>query len=157
MTFIALLQNILINTVFPFDKLQSAKASAPPMPPIFDFLFDNFRFLFLAFLVISATKLFSAIGLLRRWNWARLMFVGILGLGIAWIVGGLVLQQFMIDSMMKFPIDAARPAPPDFDARMKGMMIAMRVFSALFGLGFAALYAWLIKRLLSPSVAAEFR
>ena len=157
MTFISLLQNILINTLFPFDKLQSAKASAPPMPPIFDFAFDHFRFFFLVFFLFSAAKLVSAIGLLRRWNWARLMFVGILGLGVAWIFGGLVLQQFMMDSMMNFPIDAAQSAPPDFEAQMKGMMIAMRVFSAVFGLGFAVLYAWIIKRLLSPDVAAEFR
>ena len=157
MTFISLLQNILINTVFPLDKLQSAKASAPPMPPIFNFLFDHFRFFFLAFFLFSAVKLVSAIGLLRRWNWARLMFVGILGLGIAWIAVGLVLQQFMIDSILKFPTGAAQSAPPDFEAEMKGMMIAVRVFSALFGLGFAVLYGWIIKRLLSPAVAAEFR
>jgi hypothetical protein len=157
MTFISLLQNILINTVFPFDKIQIARASAPPMPPIFDFMFDYFRIFFLAFLLVSAVKLVSAIGLLRRWNWARLVFVGILALGVVSSIGGLLLQQVMFDSMMKFPTDAGRPMPPDFEANMRGMMIAMRAFSAVFILGFAVLYAWIIKRLLSPSVAAEFR
>lgn len=156
-TFISLLQNILINTVFPFEKFQEAKASAPKMPPMFDFMFDHFRFFFLAFLLVSVVELVCAIGLLRRLNWARLMFVGILALGIVWTVGGLMLQHFMMDSMMRFQMDTAPSMPPDFEAQMKGMMIAVRVFSALFALGFAVLYAWIIKRLLSPSIAAEFR
>jgi hypothetical protein len=31
------------------------------------------------------------------------------------------------------------------------------VFSAVFALGFSVLYGWLIKRLISPSIVAEFR
>lgn len=156
-TFISVLQNIMINTMFPLDQMRAAKAAAPGMPPFFDFMFDNIRLFFFAFLVVSAAMCASAIGLLLRRNWARLVFVGILALGIVWNLGGLVLQQLMFDSMMKFPAVAGKSAPPDFEAEMRGMMIAMRIFSALFALGFSVLYTWLIKRLISPSIAAEFR
>jgi len=157
-TFISLLQNIMINTVFPLAQMRAASAAAPPgMPPFFYFIFDNMRLFFLAMLVVSAVTCASAIGLLLRQNWARLVFIAILALGIAWNLGGLVLQQIMIDSMMKFPMTTGKSVPPDFEAGMHGMMIAIRVFSAVFALGFSVLYGWLIKRLISPSIVAEFR
>ena len=156
-TFISVLQNIMVNMMFPLDQMRAARAASPGMPPMFDFMFDNIRLFFLAFLVVSATTCFSAIGLLHRRNWARLMFVGILALGIAWNLGGLVLQQVMLNSMMNFPAVAKQSVPPDFEADMKGMMIVMRIFSAVVALAFSVLFAWLIKRLLSPSVVAEFR
>ena len=40
---------------------------------------------------------------------------------------------------------------------MKGMVIATRIFSVVFALSFSVLYAWLVKRLISPAIAAEFR
>jgi hypothetical protein len=156
-TFISVLQNIMINTMFPLDELRTARASEPGMPPFFDFIFGNIRLFFLAILVVSAVTCASAIGLLLRKNWARLVFIAILALGIAWNLGGLVLQQIMIDSMMKFPMTAGKSVPADFEAGMQGMMIAIRVFSAVFALGFSVLYGWLIKRLISPSIVAEFR
>ena len=82
-TFISLLQNVVINTVFPTEQFRAAQ-SGVPMPAAFAWIFDHVRLFFFLFLVVSATTLISAIGLLRRRNWARRAFVGILALGIAW-------------------------------------------------------------------------
>jgi hypothetical protein len=39
---------------------------------------------------------------------------------------------------------------------MQGMMIVFRVFGAVFAIGFSVLYGWMIKKLLSPAIVAEF-
>lgn len=152
-TFISLLQNVLINTVFPIDQMQDQIAQSPsPMPPMFHLMFDNIRLFFFAFLVVTLTTFVAAIGLLRRRNWARLLFIAILGLGIVWNLVGIVLQQMMVSQMLSFQ----PPAPPDFEAQMQGMMLATRVFSAIFAIGFSVLFGWMIKRLVAPGVVAEF-
>jgi hypothetical protein len=81
-----------------------------------------------AFLAISATSFVAAVGLLRRKNWARLITVGILGLGFLWSLGSIVTQQIMFSSI--------------------GIATAI---------GLSVLCAWLIKRLLSGPVRAEFQ
>ena len=40
--------------------------------------------------------------------------------------------------------------------QMQGMMIAIRVFSALFAIGVSVLFGWIIQKLRSPEIAAEF-
>lgn len=156
-TLISILQNILFATVFSDARMQEAMAAAPKqgMPPFFHLMFDHMRLFLLVLLIMSATKLVSAIGLLRRMNWARLLFIGLLGLDIAWSIGGAVLQQVFMSSMLDFAKNVPN-APSGFEDGMKGMMIAMRVFSTLFALGFGLLYAWIIKRLVSQPIVAEF-
>jgi hypothetical protein len=153
-TFISIVQNILINTVFPLDRIGAARHSAPDLPPWFDFAFDHIRTLFFIPLIVCSTTLVAAIGLLQRRNWARRLFVGLLAIAVAWNLAGLVLQQLILSSMMTFPQRAA--PPPELEATMHGMMIGMRVFSALVAIAFSVLYAWMIRRLTSPAIVAEF-
>ncbi len=52
-TLIALLQNIMLTLMFPMDEMRSAMHEADkahPMPPLFRFMFDNFRLFFASFL-----------------------------------------------------------------------------------------------------------
>src|SRR5260370_42306961 len=82
---IALLQNIMLTLMFPMDEMRSAMHEADkahPMPPLFRFMFDNFRLFFASFLAVSALTLVSAICLLKRQNWPRLIFIGIMAFGI---------------------------------------------------------------------------
>jgi hypothetical protein len=156
-TLISLLQNVMINTVFPVDELQSASHSSASndAPAAAMFLASHVKLFFAAFLVVTASTLVAAAGLLRRRNWARLAFVGILLLGISWNVVALVAQQFFFASMPVVPPDA----PPHFRAEsqaMEGFFMVMRVVSVVMAVGFSVLFGWLVKRLLSASVAAEF-
>lgn len=154
-TFISLMQNIIINTVFPFDQMHDAQVrSGVAMPALFDAIFHHIRLIIFLFFLASLTTFLTAIGLLNRKSWARLVFIGILVLSIAWNVAGLVLQQVMVSSM---PTMNVPNAPADFDTAMQGMMIGIRVFSAIFAIGFSVLFGWMIKRLISPAIAAEFR
>jgi hypothetical protein len=157
--FIALIQNILINTVFPFDQMseglaQAEARSAIQLPSFFFWMFDHLRPFLLLFLVFTLIKLVSAIGLLYRRNWARLVFIGLLVFGIVGSFAGIALQQYMLSSMLTMP--PPRNAPADFEAAMRGMMIVFRVFGAVLAIGFSVLYGWMIKKLMSPPIVAEF-
>ena len=157
-SFILLIQNIVFNTIFPFDQMRAGMAKAQNMgrlPPYFTWVFEHIRPILVVALIYTLTKLVAAIGLLNRQNWARLLFIGILAFGIAWSVVGIVLQQFMMSSMPMMPLPPN--APKDFEAIMQGMLIVIRVFSAIFAIGAAVLYAWMIKKLMSPAIMAEFR
>jgi hypothetical protein len=152
-TFIALLQNVMINLMLPLDDIHMrASMDAAKMPAFFAFAIDHLRWFFLIFLLVSATTLVAAIGLLRRWNWARLVFVAILGLGIVWNIGGIALQQVMMSSMPMPPPNAPKDIAHGFDVMAKIIVI----FSALMGIGFSVLYGWLIQKLFSPAIRSEF-
>ena len=153
LTFISVLQNIMINTMFSSPQMPAPTGpGAEQMPAFFRFMLGHMQLFFLAFLAVSTGTLVAAVGLLRRKNWARLAFVGICALGIAWNIAGLVLQQIMFSSMPGAPSSAS----PDFRAEFDHMATVMQAFSVVMALSFSVLFAWLIKRLLSEAIRAEF-
>jgi hypothetical protein len=86
-TLIAVLQNIMFTVMFDSEELRGIVRRAEgtrPIRAVFRFMFEYFRFFLLGFLLVSAATLVAAIGLLERKNWARLMFVGIMALGVMW-------------------------------------------------------------------------
>ena len=147
-----ILQNIMIWTVFPKEQMSQAMqqaGNAPHVPPVLQFMFSHFDLFFLFFLIVSAASLVCAIGLLKRKNWARLAFIALMGLGIAWNVGGLAVQFTMLEQL---PELAGQNMPPEFTT----MMRIMKVFSLAMVLAFCALFVWLIRKLLSAPIRAEF-
>jgi hypothetical protein len=154
-TLISLLQNIMMQTMFSgpqFTEAMTASNQSKNVPAFAKFMFNNFQLLFAAFLVISAATLISAIGLLKRKNWARLTFVGLMALGIAWNIFGFIMQVSMFYS---FP-DVPANAPADFQSQFRTMATAIFVFGGLMAVGLSVLFGWLIKRLLSMPIALEF-
>lgn len=154
-TLISILQNILIQTAFSSAEFnQAMQAPAPPgTPPFAMFMATHMHWFFLLFLLASAFMLVSSIGLLKRWNWARLCFVGLMVLGIAWQLVGLGIQFSMFSSMREQFSAAATQGGPD----MGPFFVAIAVVSVLFALVFGVLFGWIAKRLLSAEIAAEFR
>jgi hypothetical protein len=105
-TVIAVLQNIMLALMFPSEELRTSMQEAEkaqPMPAVFRFMFENFRFFFIAFLVLSAGTLITAIGLLKRQNWARLIFIGIMALGVVWNLGSLAMPFIMTSLVPDIP------------------------------------------------------
>jgi len=154
-TLIALLQNIMLTLMFPMDEMRSAMHEADkahPMPPLFRFMFDNFRLFFASFLVVSALTLVSAIGLLKRQNWARLIFIGIMAFGILWNLAGLAMPFVMSSWLPPMP----EQAPADFRTQFDLMWKIMTAFTVVIGLTFAGLFGWLIMRLVSQDIKREF-
>jgi hypothetical protein len=99
---------------------------------------------------MSLTTLISSIGLLKRKNWARVVFIFIMALGIVWNIFALVMQHFMFDSM---PTDM----PPEaVDPQFGPMMLVMKVVTYIMAIGISALFAWIIKKLVSQDIKTEF-
>jgi len=161
-TFISLLQNLMVGFI-PRDMFDSAMQDSTfthVMPPAARFMFSHLQLLILCFFILTALTLAASIGLLQRRNWARLLFVGLLGLGIVYNLAGLVLQQSMLSSMTsRFPLDSAisadstfRTTAQQFDQMMAGFRVVMYVVT----IGFAALFGWIIAKLLSRPIREEF-
>ena len=150
-TFISILQNIMITLIFPVEEMNQSLSSSKVqenMPAFANFMFSNIRLFFFGFLVVSCTTFISSVGLLKRKNWGRILFITIMSLGIVWNIFALVLQQFMMPSMSEMP------GPPGSNFGV--MMTIMRVFTFLMALGISILFGWIIKRLVSPKIGQEF-
>ena len=154
-TLISVLQNIMMAS-FPAAEFSHAledTTAAAVMPSGARFFFANFRTVLMAMLVVCVLTLIASIGLLQRRNWARLTFIGLLALGIAYMIGTLFLQRSMMSSFTTFPQDSTfQGSQADFSAMLRTMQIFMIVFS----LGIAAVFGWIIVRLRSPRIRAEF-
>jgi hypothetical protein len=154
-TLIAILQNVMLTLVFPAEEMRGAMQKAErvdAMPGFAKFMFENFRLLFAGFLVVSITTLVSSIGLLKRKNWARLVFVGIMGLGVVWNLSSIAMPFFMSSMIPPMPENA----PTDFSEQFDVIWKVMTVFTILIALVFSALFIWIIRKLLSPEVRREF-
>lgn len=153
-TLISLLQNILVWTVFPVDEMHTAVAQAGQqqqnMTAVSVFLMEHMRELAGGMFVLLLATLVTSIALLRRCNWGRLLFIGLLGFGIAWNIFGVAWQWFFFRSM---------PQPPQgtpMQSQFQIMDTAMEIFSLIMAIGISVLFGWIIKRLSSPQIKSEF-
>jgi len=158
-TFISLLQNLMV-TLMPHDlfnaPLQDTSLTRV-MPGAPRLMFAHFRLLVAVMLILCIVTLTAAIGLLRRRNWARVLFIVRLGLGVVYNIAAIFLQQSMFSSMNAFNAhlqtdSTFRSVNQDF----AHMMQAMRVFMIVFSLAFAGMFAWIMFRLMSHEVRVEF-
>jgi hypothetical protein len=151
---VGVLQMVMVSVMFsegPWAELD--QQSLHDMPRWFGWIFGHFQLLVAANLLAMGVLLAASIGLLRRRNWARIVIVALLVLGIVANLGGLGLQLAMMQSMPGF--DAAG-APADFAASFARMRAIILVVSAVVACAFAVLYGWIIRRLSSPAVRSEF-
>ena len=151
-TVVSTVQNIMLHWVFQNGQIAHGMEKAQHaenIPRFALFMLNHFHYFFLLFLIVSAATFVSGIGLLKRRNWARLFFVGFMSLGIVWNIGGLVLQYSMFQNMQDVVSTAT---PPEF-ARI---MLVMKIGSIVIVLGVSILFGWIIKKLLSAPIKAEF-
>ena len=149
-TFIGILQNIMIHLLFPKQEMENAieqAGASSELPAFAEFMFNHFDMFFLAVLILSATSFISAIALLKRKNWARIIFIIIMSLGILWNLFGLVMQFTMFES---FP--QGHQAPPEFESMQKIMQIA----SVTMVIALSTLFGFVIKKLCSKQIIEEF-
>jgi hypothetical protein len=107
-----------------------------------------FAFLFAGILAWAVVGLVASVGLLKRRNWGRITTIGLLALGIAWMALMLVWQG----GMGSMPMPSQVEGMPDMSGFFRTMRILMAVLSVVFGVG----YGWLIAKLVSKPIRAEF-
>lgn len=145
--FISVLQNIMVHTVFPMDLMTSDVPA--DFPPMARFMFDHLVLVVLLPLVVAALLLAGSVGLIKRREWARKFMVGLMAVSALWSVGSVFIQVAWMGQMPSPP-----PGVADGFATMQVLMV---IFAAVWGLGFAALFAWIAKRLMSWDIKQEFR
>jgi hypothetical protein len=154
-TLIGILQNIMVQIMFSAPDMQAAMEASnqtESMPAAAQFMFNNIRWLFLLVLLVSLTMLTSSVGLLKRKNWARVLFITMMALGILWNMASFIFQFVMFSTMSNMPSNT----PPDFQAQFNAFSMAIAVFSGLIVLAISILFGWIIKRLISPEIKQEF-
>ncbi|GAB3032200.1 MULTISPECIES: DUF2127 domain-containing protein [Oleiagrimonas] len=149
-TLIGTLQNILFATLMKGPAFDQAMHDMPHTSPVMQAIWSHFQLIAVVMLILAVMNLIASIGLLKRRNWARLLFIGLLGVGIAWQLAGMVLQHFAMASMQTQFADV--PNMPDMHAFMTGIY----AFAILQGLAISGVFIWIILRLISPRIRAEF-
>ena len=158
-TLMGMAQYMMINFMMSIGQMQDAMNAAKArgdFPPAAEFMLGHIRQFIGAYFVLSLITLVASIGLLKRWNWARLVFICLMALGIVWNFAGLVLQRVMMSTMLSSIPMLPPNMPPDFRAQLESMMSGMQIVGAIFALGFCVLFGWIIKRLMSAEVRREF-
>ena len=148
----AVVQNAQIASLLPGLK---AAADGQPLPLLTGWLMAYLPWVAAACLALSLATLASAIGLLMRLNWARWVFIGVLGVAIVANLVGLWLQQELVQSVVMDTLTRA-PIPPQALGVFGGFVTAARVMAVVVTLGGCALLGWIIRSLMSPSVRQEF-
>ena len=154
-TLVSALQNVMITLMFPASEMQAAADRATNderMPWFAAFMFQNIRLFFFALFVLCVGTLTAAIGLLKRRNWARLLFIGLMGFGILWNIGGVVFSIVFFSSMPPIPATASR----EFGDQFELMFYVMIGFNVVLAVAFTALFGWILKRLFSIDIRREF-
>lgn len=149
---ITIMQNFMLFFLFPKEQIDQAFNSpgfSEEVPEIFQFMFKSFDWFFLLACVLSIVVCISAVGLLKRKNWARIVFVCLMSFGILWNIGGFAFQFFFFNSMSEI---AGSTPPPEFQT----MEDVMLIVSGMFAFAFALIFGWIIKKLVSRSIKAEF-
>ena len=148
----ALLQNATLASWLP--GLQGLGV-AQPLPLLTSLLVGYLPWVMGAGLAMSLATLASAAGLLLRLDWARRCLIGLLGLAITANLLGLWLQHEVVQSVVEVTL-ARAPLPPDAAQVFGGFVAASQVMAALVTLAACTLLAWIIRRLMSPTVRQEF-
>lgn len=146
----SIMQNIMVHTIIPEDAFSLDSFPSGDEFWMHRIIFSNFKLVAALIGFLFLTFLLTAVGLLKRKNWARLGTIFILLLTILYTVFQLVFQwSFMDDFFSQSGDDDLVP--------FIRMVNFIRIFSLVVGLGYISLNIWLISRLSQKKVVAEFR
>ena len=157
---VGLLQNLMIHLLFPPEAFEEFARMPPPpgMPAGVGWIFGHFM-AFFALMVLPVLAIFVAsLGLLTRWEWGRKLFIAMMAFSIVMNLVSLVFQGYLMAGMHEHFAGMAQRAPEGHAMPDLGMFfIGVGVFTLLYSLGISAVQAWIIKRLVSAPIVAEFR
>lgn len=145
------LQYVLFYFMLPAEALRQATQD-PLIPPLAAFMFRHLREVLLFMLLSCIATLAISIGLFKRREWARKLFIGLMCLGIVWQLGSIVFQAMLMSDMAGTMGDV----PPAIAQQFQAMQYVATIIGGVFGLALAALQAWIIHRLIREPARSEF-
>jgi hypothetical protein len=129
---------------------ESSQHDNVPLP--FQYFFAHPFAFFALFWLLGLITFIASVGLLRRKNWARIIFIGLMLFAIVWNLGGIWLQQAILPSFSNLSPHAS----PEFSQSVQSMTLILRIYSLVFAVGFSMLFAYIAKRLAAAPIRAEF-
>jgi len=154
------LLQLAVAAALPFDAITEAFDNiGMPIPAQITWVFDHLVALSLVGVLFSLLLLASAWALLRRREWGRWLFIVLLAVAALGNFASLYFLDGMLDGMQAMlPAQlAGTPEAMQFEAQMRVNRVIGMASGAATALAFAALHAWVILKLCSPAIRAEFR
>lgn len=148
---ISIFQNIVVALSFGNRELEGAMNQGSGQPAWLESIVAHVPLFFHFVLVVLVITLVASIGLLLRRNWARLLFITVMGLGIAWNVSTVAFTAFFFSSVGGIA-GIRHEAPMAFDF-VYWAIVAVSVAQAT---GFSCLFGWIIWKLMSVKIRHEF-
>lgn len=147
-TFIGLLEFIVLQFLMPENTragLMSQMDQARSYPEPLRFIFAHIDFFMVFLILVSAVIFFSAIALLKRKNWARILFIVLMIISALWNIIGLSFR-FLLGG-------AGESAAP---AEFQGLLSVIDVFSIVLAVGMTLFFIIATIKLCSHGVRIEF-
>ena len=132
-----------------------AASERAALPWLTGLLLRYLPWVFSSAIALSLATLACAVGLLRRIEWARRMFIGLLALAIAFVLASLWLQQELVHVLVDDPLRYAT-LPQQAAEAVGGMVTVARTLAGVISLVAGIALAGIIRRLMSPAVRQEF-
>lgn len=143
----SLMENLLLSLLgFGFDSIVSLPGPLGAFPVGF------FRTVMLFSLGFAVIMTYAAWALLKRRNWARILFIVLFIVSVVTHVIVVVAIAFGASLMGALPTGDGF-LPPEMQSVFRTMAITIAVFMLVMGVG----YVWLAYRLGTPAIAAEFK
>jgi len=149
-TFIAWM--FILLAALAWAALASGQSSLPWLTGL---LMRHATWVFSAAIALSLATMVCAFGLLRRIEWARQVFIGLLMVAIGVDLAGLWLQQEFMHLLVDSALRQATLPQPAADL-FGGVVTAARLLAGFITLVASAALVGIIRRLMSPSVRQEF-
>ncbi len=141
-TLMTLMQNIMMY-VLPFPEEELTENS-----DLMDYVFYYSEIIVAVFLLIAIWTLLSAIGLLKRKNWARISMICVFIWAIIWTVSSTTIQWFYFFDAELFDFSGTSLDTPSIIVTAIVLVIIVSL---------TILCGWLIKKLTSQNIKAEFQ
>lgn len=149
MVFTSAIQNVVVS-MMPTPNFDEMPGEAFAMlPPMMQFMFSHLKTIVFLVLIVALIFLVFSIGLLIRKEWARKAFIGLLVFGILSSLFPVFFHHAITPDFSNMPQHPSAPNLESFTTMFTMVSILMAIL-------ITALYIWLIKKLTSKDIKAEF-
>ncbi len=152
---VGLMQGVMLFTVFSTEVMDQMRddMARQEVPAVFRVMVFGMPWFIVTAFLHSLVTLVSSIGLLRRRDWARRVFIVLMVLAIVMGLAGLGLQYYVFTSVHEEFAQAAHHGAPDIGP----VLVVFGIIGVAMAVTMAALHGWIAHRLTSPEIVAEFR
>lgn len=153
------LMQTVMGLVLPADfylRMLNPYGGEPPrLPPLMHWIYTNTLLMGVLMLVLSAIFLWVSWAVLKRREWGRKGFIAVLVLGTLWQFACIFALPQFIEGMLAVQAGAL-PQGQTMPPELEGFMTAAMLMGGVVVVVFAALHLWIVWKLCTPAVRAEF-